>query len=392
MVASRGYLFEVRVFTWFLAITVALAAAALGARAYAGRAMSSRAVTPKAMGSAVPDSSLHFSRVAIPSGDRTLIGWWVRASRDSTKPAPSVLFLHGNRSAISDYVGLLRFFHREGINTLVFDYSGFGASGGSPSLKNAIADAGVMARVFADSAGKNSRKVAMGSALGATVLLQAIDSVQPHVNGLVIEGVDASVREAAVRSGRLPKLLAPLVAELGDNVAAASRVDVPLLAVHSFDDPRAPIADAERVIAAVPGRASLVRHWRKGHSAILTSTRTCDWAPVLSFVTTGTLPPKLDTTDVCKAEAARRTADSAGLAAAAAAEQRKRDSIAALRASRTNAKAPPAKVGTTKAGTTKAAPTRTPATKAPVAKAPQTKTGGGTKSKSPPPVSKKPAD
>ena len=65
--------------TWLLAIGVALAAAAFGARTYAGRAMSSRAVTPKAMGSALPDSTIPFARVAIPSGDRTLIGWWVRA-------------------------------------------------------------------------------------------------------------------------------------------------------------------------------------------------------------------------------------------------------------------------------------------------------------------------
>jgi hypothetical protein len=371
--------------TWILGIGVALAAAAFGARTYAGRVMSSRAVTPKAMGSALPDTSIGFSRVAIPSGDRTLIGWWVRAPGDSAQPAPSVLFLHGNRSAISDYVGLLRFFHREGVSAFVFDYSGFGASGGSPSLKNAIADAGVVARVFADSAGKASRKVAMGSALGATVLLQAIDSVQPHVNGLVIEGVDASVRDAAVRSGRLPKLVAPLLTELADNVAAASRVDVPLLAVHSYDDARAPIAEAEKVVAAVPGRASLVRHWRRGHSAILASSRPCDWAPVLSFVHTGALPPaRLDTTDACKADAARRAADSVRLAAAVA-EKATQDSIAAAaaRARRAaQAKAPPAKAPRT-AVPTKATKTTT--------KVPATKTGGGTKSKSPPPpVSKRP--
>ena len=357
-----------RVLAWILAIVAAIAAAGYGARTYAGRAMSARAVAPKALGAAVPDTSvLDYSRVAIESGDRTLIGWWVRAPGDSGKPAPAILFLHGNRSAISDYVGLLKFFHREGVSAFVFDYSGFGASGGAPSLRNAIADAGAAARVFADSAGKTSRKVAMGSALGATVLLQAIDSVQPHVNGLVIEGVDASVRDAAVRSGRLPKLLAPVVADPADNVAAASRVDVPLLAVHSYDDPRAPISDAQKVIDAVPVRSVLVRHWRKGHSAILNSTRTCDWAPVLNFVHTGALPPvRLDTTDVCKAEAERRTADSVRLAAAVA-EKARQDSIA-------RAKAPPPRP-TQQKTQAKTAPTRTAPTRT-----------GGTKTKSPPAV------
>jgi acetyl esterase/lipase len=112
------------------------------------------AVTPKALGAATPASdSLPFVRLAIPSGDRTLIGWWVRASTDSGSTAPAVLFLHGNRSAISDYVPLQRFFHRQGISSFVFDYTGFGASGGDPSFTAAVEDAGNVARVFADSAG-----------------------------------------------------------------------------------------------------------------------------------------------------------------------------------------------------------------------------------------------
>lgn len=280
---------------------LALVALGFGGRAYANRAMSTKAMTPKTLGASTPASAgLPFSRVAVQAGDRTLIGWWVRARADSGKTPPALLFLHGNRSSISDYVALQRFFYRQGISSLVFDYSGFGASGGAPSLKNAVADAASAARVFADSAGKNARKTAMGSALGATVLLQAIDSVQPHVDGVVIEGVAASVKESAVRDGRLPKLVAPLVVDVGDNVSAAQRVKVPLLAVHSYADERFPLADAQRVVAAVPGPTSLVRHWRRGHSALLSSSKPCDWDPVLKFVRGGVLPAtKLDTTDQC---------------------------------------------------------------------------------------------
>lgn len=294
---------------WTLGILLLLAGAAFGGRMYATRAMYARAVTPKPLGAVTPASdSLPFSRLTIPSGGRTLVGWWVRADADSGTLAPAVLFLHGNRSAISDYVPLLRFFHRQGISAMVFDYSGFGASGGSPSLATAVEDAGNAARVFADSAGL-SRRVAFGSALGATVLLQAVDSVQPHVNGLIIEGVTASVRESAVRDGRIPKLIAPLVPDIADNVAAARRVSVPMLAVHSFADTRFPFSDAERVVEGVPAKAALVRHWRRGHSSLLTSSRPCDWAPVIAFVREGTLPPaKVDTVDAC-AEAARLAAE-----------------------------------------------------------------------------------
>lgn len=295
-----------RALGWTLALIVLLGAAGYGGRWYATRLMDSRAVTPKALGAATPESdSMPFARLAIPSGDRTLIGWWVRAPGDSGTPAPALLFLHGNRSAISDYVSLQRFFFRQGISTMVVDYTGFGASGGQPSLSSAVADAGVMAKVFADSAGPVRRTV-FGSALGATVLLQAVDSIQPHVHGAVIEGVTASVREAAVRDGRIPKFLAPMVVDIADNVAAARRVRVPLLAVHSVADSRFPIADAERVMEAVDSRSALVKHPRPGHSALLTSSRPCDWARVLRFVKAGELPAaKVDTADLC-----RGTADS----------------------------------------------------------------------------------
>lgn len=313
--------------TWLLAIAIVLVAIAFGGRAYATRVMSTKAVTPKALGAKTPAHvDLKFSRWAMESGDRTLIGWWVRAPADTGQTAPALLFLHGNHAAISDYVDLQKFLYRQGISSLVFDYSGFGASGGAASLSNAIADAQRVARVFADSAGPATRKTAMGSALGATVLLQAIDSVQAHVDGVIIEGVDASVRQSAVRSGRIPPLAARFLKEPANNVEAAARVRIPLLAIQSYSDPRTPLEDARQVVAAVPGRSALVRHWRKGHSAILASTRPCDWAPVLAFARSGALPAaKFDTTDACKAEAA--------LFAAARDSARRADSVRSVRSS-----------------------------------------------------------
>ena len=315
---------------WVVGIVVVLAAAAWGGREYATRTMDRRALTPRVLGPASPaDVNLPFSRVAVPSGDRTLIGWWVRAPGDSARTAPALLFFHGNRSAISDYVPLVRFLNRQGVSTLVFDYSGFGASGGEASLRNAVQDAAAMAKVFSDSAGSTARKVAMGSALGATILLQAVDSVQPHVSGLVIEGADASVRDAAVRAGHVPARVASTLPDPADNVAAAARVRVPVLLVHSRADSRVPFSEAERLLGAITARATLVKHWREGHSAILASSRFCDWAPVLAFVHHGTLPPvRVDSANVCEADVRQHAA----LADSARADSLRRDSARAAAA------------------------------------------------------------
>lgn len=315
---------------WTIIAVVVLVGLGFGGRVYATKAMQNRAVTPKTLGTATPASvGIPFSRVAIERGDHTLIGWWVRARADSGKTPPALLFFHPNRSAISDYIGLQRFLYRQGVSSLVFDYSGFGASGGDPSLADAIADAPAVSKVFADSAGAAARKTAMGSGLGATVLLQAIDSVQPHVNGIIVQGVDASAKESAVRAGLLPKLVAPLVEDIADNVSAASRASVPVMAIHSPVTPRVTVEDAQRIVDAVPAptRAALIRHWRSVGGGILSSSRACDWAPVLAFVKDGVLPAgKVDSTNACAVEAARlaaekKTADS--LAAIAAASKTK---------------------------------------------------------------------
>ena len=119
-----------------------------------------------------------------------------------------------------------------------------------------------------------------------------------------MEGVDASVLESAVRAGHVPAFLSRAVEDIANNVQAAARVRVPVLAIHSYDDNRTPIADARRVMAAVTARASLVQHWRKGHSALLASTRPCDWAPVLAFVRSGALPAMaFDTVNACAVQA-----------------------------------------------------------------------------------------
>lgn len=362
--------------TWFIIILLVLGALGYGARTYATRVMSQRALVPKTLGTATPESlGVPFTRIPIESGDRTLIAWWVEAPADSGQAAPAILFLHGNRSSISDYPSLQRFFYRQGISSLIFDYSGFGASGGTASLSNAVADAGQVARVFSDTAGPGARKVAMGSALGATVLLQAIDSVQPHVDGVVIESVDPSVREAAVRTGQLPSFIAPAVVDIGDNRAAATRVSVPALVVHSVADGRVPLAEAESVVAAIPGRAALVRHGRRGHAAILTSSRPCDWAAVLTFVQTGALPTaKVDTVDACaQAEQPPQPAAAADSVRATGATTGATTGAAA----RTDTARPASKTSPTKADSAPATKTKTPpSTKT---KAPASKTGSGAK-------------
>src|SRR3990172_5555199 len=66
-----------------------------------------------------------------------LNAWFIQSSpQDGT-----LIFLHGNAGNIGDRLGKIDFFHKMGLNILIFDYRGYGKSGGYPSEKGIYSDA-----------------------------------------------------------------------------------------------------------------------------------------------------------------------------------------------------------------------------------------------------------
>src|SRR3954463_5058733 len=89
------------------------------------------ATTPRAGG-------LDFEDVTFRSDDGVALhGWWVpaRAARGT------VLLMHGNAGNISHRLGYLTMFNRLGYSVLLFDYRGYGKSGGNPGEEGTYRDA-----------------------------------------------------------------------------------------------------------------------------------------------------------------------------------------------------------------------------------------------------------
>jgi len=281
---------------------VLLGLATLAARWYVGRRAAGEMIVPAPADTTTPQSAgVPYAALLLPSGDHTIRAWWVRGrtvdSTRSARPAPSassafaasvapaVLLFHTNRSSLSQQVGVQQVLYRAGVSSLAFDYSGFGGSGGSPSPAALRRDARAAYLAFADSARTASRRVLLGTSLGAAVLLDAITDLEAGVDGIVLVGAFASARQAAVRSGRAPRLLAWLVPDLYDNLAAVRRVTKPLLIVHSAQDEVFPIADAEQLLAAARGPKRLLRLDRGAHASYLSTA--AEWAPVIAFIKQG---------------------------------------------------------------------------------------------------------
>jgi uncharacterized protein len=103
----------------------------------------------KLPGNTIPDSLIR--QETFTSAGNTLYGYWVK--NNSGRPGVTVLYCHGNKHSIDDYWDRVMFLHDLGVNVFVFDYRGFGMSGGTSSEQGLREDAdAALAFIKADTA------------------------------------------------------------------------------------------------------------------------------------------------------------------------------------------------------------------------------------------------
>lgn len=254
-------------------------------RAYASREADKALFSPRALGMARPDSAgLAYETLTFASGDRRLMGWFVPAI-DTAAAFTGVLIFHGNGTSIAEQVGLLKALSDARITSMVFDYSGYGASTGKPSVAALREDALAALGEFNARMGPNSRRFVLGTSLGAAVILDAMGEMQNSIDGVIVVGTFASSVQTAVRRGRVPGWLAFLLDDPYDNVKAAAALEKPLLVIHSAGDELFPLSDAEAIFAAASGPKQFVRADSIAHTEYLASPD--EWQPVIEFIRNG---------------------------------------------------------------------------------------------------------
>lgn len=235
------------------------------------------------------DLRIGYQTFWIASGERRLQAWWVPA--DSAGPdSGAVLIFHGNGESISRWVKALALLHRHRLACMVFDYSGYGSSTGTPSVDRLLEDGAAALAEFDRRASRSPRRCLVGLSLGTGVAMGVVpggDHAGAALDGVALLEPFASGRAAAVYLKLLPAWLAPLMPDAFDNVAGARRLGIPLLIVHSRDDERFPVAQAELIRAAArgPARLVIVRGYR--HAAAYQDPSEDYWAPVVRFVQRG---------------------------------------------------------------------------------------------------------
>jgi fermentation-respiration switch protein FrsA (DUF1100 family) len=194
--------------------------------------------TPRATG-------LDYEDVALHTADGVkLHGWWVPAG----EARGTVLMMHGNAGNISHRLGYLTMFNRLGYSVLLFDYRGYGKSGGNPDEEGTYRD-GEAAWQHLTEARKLSPRdiVIVGESLGGGIATWLAAKYPPRA--VVLASTFTSVPDLGAQI--YPWLPVRLLARVRyDNRARVGAIDAPVMIAHSRDDDIIPFSHAEALFAA----------------------------------------------------------------------------------------------------------------------------------------------
>lgn len=162
-------------------------------------------------------------------------GWWL----PHENARHTVLFSHGNGGNISHRLETFRIFHQLGLSLFIYDYSGYGQSGGDCSEEGTQADARAAWDWLVNKQGVRPESIVLfGRSLGGAVTAQLAADLcnQGHCPaGLILESTFTSVPDMGAHI--YPWLpVRQLATYQYNSVKALSDVRLPALFAHSPND------------------------------------------------------------------------------------------------------------------------------------------------------------
>lgn len=193
------------------------------------------------------DWGLAYQDLSFAVEGESLHGWWLPPSSPSR---PVILFFHGNACNISGVREHLLLFRRLDLGVMLFDYRGYGKSGGEfPNEARVYADAAGAWNHLTGPLGVDPQRVMLyGHSLGGGVATWLAERHPPRA--LILEGTFTSVPDAGAEV--YPFLPVRLLARnhFPNQARLASTLRVPVMVIHSRTDAVIRFHHGERLFAA----------------------------------------------------------------------------------------------------------------------------------------------
>ena len=214
---------------------------------------------------------LKFESIDFKSADGTpLHGWFIPAKNKAAKTAKgTVVFSHGNAGSIGHHLGFVTWLAEASYNVFLYDYRGFGKSGGTVDRRGMIDDvkaAFTYARKRPDI--DPTRLISFGHSLGGAQSVTALgETPVKGLRAIVIDGAFASYQAMArIVGGQLGASL--VTDELAPKDFVEKLAPVPLLVVHGDADEVVPFSQGRQLFeaAAQPKTLFEVKTGRHGNA------------------------------------------------------------------------------------------------------------------------------
>jgi len=195
------------------------------------------------------DAGLSFEDVYFTTSDGVrLNGWFVPYQGSKI----TLLWAHGNAGNISHRVENLKLLHQQvNISVFIFDYRGYGRSGGKVSEEGTYKDATAALQYLRSRADVEPKRIIFfGRSLGAAVAADL--AAREDCLALILETPFVSIREMA--RAAFPLLpIGPLLRTRYDVIEKIAKVRAPLLVLHGDQDEVVPYEQGKKVFAAAVG-------------------------------------------------------------------------------------------------------------------------------------------
>jgi pimeloyl-ACP methyl ester carboxylesterase len=214
-------------------------------------------------------------RLVILSGGRRLSAVYVSAGDDT----PAVLICHGIGELVEYWGGVQGLLKGMGVSSLVFNYSGYGASSGTLSTAHCEEDA--MA-AYRELAGRGHQSIVLlGFSLGSGVGCAVASRLD--VDGLVLCEGFSTLREAGIAMG-FPRWVTRVVPNVWNTVDRVRELETPVLIVHSDVDGLFPLSMAKGVREACGPRGKLIVIHGLTHNTPVFAPTEEYWQPIAAWV------------------------------------------------------------------------------------------------------------
>jgi fermentation-respiration switch protein FrsA (DUF1100 family) len=186
----------------------------------------------------------------------SLHGWWIPAPR-AARACGTVILFHGRSANITTRAGIAAWLSGLGYNSLLFDYRGYGASGGSPSEAGLYRD-GLSAYRFVRDVQREQpgRIILLGQSMGTAIATEV--AVRRPAASLVLVSPFTDV-PALVRA-RLPGAPAHWPDWRNNRFETKrkmARISIPVVVAATRADEQVPYRNSREVFEAASGP----KHW-----------------------------------------------------------------------------------------------------------------------------------